>query len=355
MFRPVAKVLARWTENRRGVRYSLLALNVLMLGAISLFVVRGPAESSAVASGQMAASQAGVSNPLDQLSSAEIAINASLAAGLAQTVAVINQADSEASRSAFASTDAAVVSKQQAVATAFKSAADIQEYTVKEGDTLAAIAARFDITSDSIIWSNDLSGSNVEPGQTLLIPPVNGVVYTVQSGDTPESLASRYGANLDQLIAFNDIELTGSLGQGQRIVIPGGSPPAPPQPTAPARLTARFGYNGYDYGYCTWYVAERRSVPVGLGNASTWAVRARAMGMLVNSSPAAGAAVQTSASGLGHVAYVEEVLPDGSIWISEMNSRGQRHKNDSTPAGGWGVVNWKHIPAGQARSYSYIH
>lgn len=341
--------MARWRESRQSVRYSLLALNILMLGAISLFVVSGPAGSNAIAPSNVAANQN--TNPLDQLSSAEIAINASLAAGLDETVAVINQADSEAARSALASADNAVVAKQQAVATDFKSAADIKEYTVKEGDTLASIAAQFGVTSDSIIWSNDLTGNNVNPGDVLLIPPVNGIVYTVKAGDTPDSLASRYGSNRDQLIAYNDIELTGSLEPGQRIIIPGGRPPAPvvSRAAAPAGLSASYGYNGYDYGYCTWWVANRRAeigrpLPSNLGNACTWASRARSMGLVVNNTPAAGAAVQTSARCLGHVAFVERVNPDGSVLISEMNSDA-----------GWGRVNEEVIPASQAGSYSYVH
>lgn len=350
-------MFVRWTESRQTVRYSLLGLNVLMLGAISVFVISGPADSNAVAPG-VAANQA-VANPLDQLSSAEIAINASIATGLAETVAVINQADSEAARSALASADTTVVAKQQAVATNFKSAADIKEYTVKEGDTLASIAAQFGVTSDSIIWSNDLDGNTVNPGDVLLIPPVNGIVYTVRSGDTPDSLASRYGANRDQLIAYNDVELTGSLESGQRIIIPGGRPPAPVIARAPAGLSARYGYNGYDFGWCTWYAANRRAelgrpIPANLGNACTWGSRARAMGMVVNSTPAAGAVVQTSGRCLGHVGVVEVVSSDG-IWMSEMNSSGQVSMTDSTPTGGWGRVDWKFIPSGQASSFTYIH
>jgi len=55
------------------------------------------------------------------------------------------------------------------------------------------------------------------------------------------------------------------------------------------------------------------------------------------------------------VAVVEVVNADGSIWISEMNSRGQVSMTDSRPAGGWGKVDWKLIGADQARSINYIH
>lgn len=82
------------------------------------------------------------------------------------------------------------------------------------------------------------------------------------------------------------------------------------------------GSNTYDYGYCTWYVKNRRgsSIPNGLGNANTWYSRARAMGMAVGSTPRAGAVGTTTRGGLGHVVYVERVNKDGSIYISEMNA-----------------------------------
>jgi surface antigen len=72
--------------------------------------------------------------------------------------------------------------------------------------------------------------------------------------------------------------------------------------------------------------------------------------------PAVGAAVVTkSNSRPGHVAIVEAVNADGSVWISEMNSSGQRSMTDSSRAGGWGKVDYKLISADQARSFSYIH
>lgn len=86
------------------------------------------------------------------------------------------------------------------------------------------------------------------------------------------------------------------------------------------------GYYGdgnlYDYGYCTWYVKNRRgsTIPNDLGNANTWYYRAQAYGMAVGSSPAAGAVGTTTRGAYGHVVYVESVNGDGTINISEMNA-----------------------------------
>jgi surface antigen len=325
-----------------------------MLSAISLFVVRGPHPSSAVADQDALASQTTLADPLDQLSSAEIAVNASLATGLPEAGAVINQADSVAAEMAVTTADTTVVAKRQTVSTSFKSVKDIREYTVQEGDTLASIAARFNVTSDSIMWSNNLSSSRVNPGTVLVIPPVNGIVYTVQSGDTPESLAERYRANASQIIAFNDVELTG-LKPGQRIVIPDGHPPAP----APSRsfrgssVRAVWGpSNGYIYGFCTWHVANRRAeignpLPTNLGNAVTWYGIAAANGIPVGDQPRAGAVLWHRntgiAGGLGHVGFVERVNPDGSILVSDMNY----------PV--WGGVTTRTIPPSQFGQYRFIY
>jgi len=76
-----------------------------------------------------------------------------------------------------------VLSKPQIVATALKSRADIKTYVVQAGETIPALATRFGITSDSIRWSNGLSGDNLNVGTKLTIPPVSGIVYTVKAGD----------------------------------------------------------------------------------------------------------------------------------------------------------------------------
>jgi surface antigen len=74
------------------------------------------------------------------------------------------------------------------------------------------------------------------------------------------------------------------------------------------------GLNGYDYPSCTGYVAMRRYVPSGWGNATTWRQNALASGWTVSNVPVAGAIGWT----YGHVVYVESV-GDGVVVISENN------------------------------------
>lgn len=312
-------------KQRRTMRYALLVLNFVMLAGIIGFVVYGSknASKAALASSLNTGDTSSSTDALDQLSSADIAANASLATRLPETTAVINSADTAKAELAV-TVNNNVVAKPQVVATALKSRRDIQNYTTVNGDTVTSVAAKFNVTSDSIRWSNNITGDSIAIGKQLVIPPVNGIVYAVQSGDTPQSLATKYNASADQIIAYNDAEI-GGLRPGEQIIIPNGQI----QKVVYATTTnygfafgtsAVYGYNGYDWGFCTWYVANRVSVPSNWGNANTWDNLAPLSGWTVSSSPRPGAIAQTDRGSEGHVAYVEEVSADGSqIKYSDMN------------------------------------
>jgi surface antigen len=366
LFLAAKKRVVHTVSQRRFVRYGLLVVNVIMLGAIVAFVVRAqPAEGSAHNITASSTANA-IDDPLDQLSSADIAVNLAHMTNLPETIAVTNQADSVGAELSVPIAETTVISKPQAVVTDLKSNKDITTYIAKNGDTVASIAAQFNVTSESIQWSNGISGNTVTAGTKLLIPPVNGIVYTVKAGDTPDTLASKYRATKDQIVAYNDAEISG-LYSGELIIIPNGQQPVAPAVSAyssyygsAGSFSAIYGFNGYDFGFCTWYVANRRAqagdpVPANLGDASTWDSRAAAGGLPVDHHPSVGAAVVTSHSGAGHVAYVEQVNADGSIWVSEMNSHGQVSMTDSAGAGGWDRVDYKLWPASSASSFYYIH
>lgn len=273
-----------------------------------------------------------VANPLDQLSSASIALTAARMVSVPETTAITNQADSQAVELTMAPTNNSVVAKPQVVSTTLKSKADIKTYTTVSGDTLSSVASKFGVTSDSIRWSNSFPSDTLTAGQKVTIPPVNGFVYTVQSGDTSDSLAIKYKSSKEKIIAFNDAEIKG-LQPGQRIVIPDGTKAvattarqivqsgAVAAPSAAWGGSAIYGYNGYDFGYCTWYVANRISVPANWGNANTWDNFAAASGWTVSSQPRVGAIGQSDRGYYGHVAVIEAVSPDGSmVKYSDMNS-----------------------------------
>jgi surface antigen len=99
--------------------------------------------------------------------------------------------------------------------------------------------------------------------------------------------------------------------------------------------------NNYARGQCTWYVAGRRQVPAGWGNAATWYYHAVSSGWRVGSVPAIAAIAWTPAGYYGHVALVEQISPDSqNVYISEMNYRAV------------GVKSYRWVPAS---SFKYIY
>lgn len=80
--------------------------------------------------------------------------------------------------------------------------------------------------------------------------------------------------------------------------------------------------NGYLYGFCTWFVANKRiDIPDNWGNAKNWLGYAQKINWPTGNDPKIGAIVVTNESWAGHVAYVESVN-NNTIVVSEMNKIG---------------------------------
>ena len=341
-------------SRKRMVRYGLFAANFALVAGVVTFMVKAPAAGSANKQAALAiTNKEDVASPLDQLSSADIAAHVANLANLAEANSVSTNADTVNAQLSISPVDDKVIAKTQVADTAIKSRRDIKNYTAQAGDTISSIAEKFGVTSNSIRWSNSLYGNAVDEGEKLVIPPINGMVYTVKSGDTPESLANKYSSNKQAIIEFNDAEV-GGLVEGEQIVIPDGVRPAPSRPSvgtgfAWGGYNPIYGVNGYDYGYCTWWVAVRRQqigrpIPSNLGNASTWKLLAQRSGLSVGTTPQTGAVIWTPPRDYyGHVAFVEKVNEDGTVSISEMN------------VVGWNVVNYDTLSPSEAANYYYIY
>jgi surface antigen len=226
-------------------------------------------------------------------------------------------------------------------------------YVVGDGDTLKTVSAKFAVTEESIRWSNfgslKITTSDLKKGDVILLPPVNGAVVVVEPGDTADSLASYYRVDKQVIEDFNYLR-SDHLIEGMQLVIPGARGPEflKPAPvasfvqaprTAPITSTlggpAPGGYpNRFFYGYCTWYVASRVPNIPWLGDAGAWLNGARSTGWATGDIPRRGAIRVSGESWVGHVAYVEEVYPDRSYLISEMNFQG------------WGVVSQRKLAPG---------
>ncbi|HUS15379.1 MAG TPA: LysM peptidoglycan-binding domain-containing protein, partial [Chloroflexia bacterium] len=119
-------------------------------------------------------------------------------------------------------------------------------YTVRAGDNLSTIAARYGVTVDAVARANSLSsGNRILTGQVLAIPgaratagtgapqlfvpPVAAparpaaVRYTVRPGDSLSSISLRYGVAVDTLVRTNGLPNSNFIQAGQTLNVPQGS------------------------------------------------------------------------------------------------------------------------------------
>lgn len=100
------------------------------------------------------------------------------------------------------------------------------QYVVKRGDTVSSIAAFYEVSTQTILWANNMSSSDyLKLGQTLEIPPRDGVIVTVAKGDTVESLAKKYSADAADIVDAAWLESPYTLTVGTQIFIPNGEMP----------------------------------------------------------------------------------------------------------------------------------
>lgn len=97
--------------------------------------------------------------------------------------------------------------------------------TVRPGDTLYDIALAFGMSVDDLINANDLSGTVIRPGQTLRLhsaePAPAPLVVTVHKGDSLWQIARTYGVELTALNTANGLTMASVLQPGDSVVIPG--------------------------------------------------------------------------------------------------------------------------------------
>jgi len=105
-------------------------------------------------------------------------------------------------------------------------------YTVVGGDSLGAIAARFDISTKRILELNPTvtDPNSLSIGQILIVeektnttpaePSKAETVYTVQAGDSLNSIARKFSVSVLALREVNNIENADFLSIGQKLSIP---------------------------------------------------------------------------------------------------------------------------------------
>lgn len=99
-------------------------------------------------------------------------------------------------------------------------------YIVQPGDTLSAIAARFNVTVKDLVENNVIRDDfAIFPGQILFIPrdrigydqthpfytthmsvSMRQILYVVQRGDTLTEIARRFDSTVDAIVEANNLE-----------------------------------------------------------------------------------------------------------------------------------------------------
>ena len=241
---------------------------------------------------------------------------------------------------------------------------EIKTYTTVKGDTLQSIAKQFNISVNTIIWSNNLKGDSIKPGTDLVILPTDGVLHKVTNNDTLPDIAREFSANINDIISYNNLVDDSDINPGDLLIIPNGSVPAPKPKAKPAQSIANIVGNKIVYepapgditeiggqphlfpvGQCTYYVAMRRNIPWG-GNAKQWLANAAAYGAKIGRTPIVGA-IMVSIEGrrdirYGHVALVEQINGD-NFMVSEMNYKGR------------GIVDQRWISVGSPTIKGFIY
>lgn len=99
-------------------------------------------------------------------------------------------------------------------------------YTVRRGDTLSAIAQRYGTTISWLVQANNIANPNlIYIGQRLVVPcvpdsPPAPRIHTVRFGETLSGIAARYGTTVDELVRLNNLKDPNLIYVGQKLRLP---------------------------------------------------------------------------------------------------------------------------------------
>lgn len=118
-------------------------------------------------------------------------------------------------------------------------------YTVRQGDTVSGIAARFGLSAQEVLVRNGLGWNTIiHPGQTLHLASTPAVraastrstsstgSYHVKQGDTVSGIASRVGVSTTALLSANNLSMRSVIYPGQTLRVPTAGSSATAAPVA---------------------------------------------------------------------------------------------------------------------------
>jgi len=103
----------------------------------------------------------------------------------------------------------------------------VESYIVQSGDSISTIAQKFALSTNTILWQNNLTwNSTIRTGQEIIILPIDGLQHSVASGETLGAIAKKYQAELDEIISTNKLADANDIVIGEKLIIPDGIKPS---------------------------------------------------------------------------------------------------------------------------------
>lgn len=148
----------------------------------------------------------------------------------------------------------------------------LKTHIVRQGETLSMIAGLYGTDVESIAYWNRLGNPNlIFPEQVLDILTIEGTLYRVHKGDTLEAIARRFNVEPGVIASFNLLDGSAYLTTGNKLVIPGGVVPLEERRRLQAAMLASRGVREYTVGQAPnfqWPVSGKISSLYGPRNGS---------------------------------------------------------------------------------------
>ncbi|WP_416395193.1 MULTISPECIES: LysM peptidoglycan-binding domain-containing protein [unclassified Curtobacterium] len=168
-------------------------------------------------------------------------------------------------------------------------------YTVRQGDTVSGIAARYGLSAQEVLVRNGLGWNTIiHPGQTLHLASTPAVTtasartsatgsYHVKQGDTVSGIAARVGVSTTALLSANKLSQRSVIYPGQTLRVPTAGATAAPVASVTAAPTSGSGN-----------ASSARAGSVKIGTGDTIASIAAAHGVTVSALLSANGLTYTS-------------------------------------------------------------
>jgi murein DD-endopeptidase MepM/ murein hydrolase activator NlpD len=131
----------------------------------------------------------------------------------------------------------------------------LRTYVVQAGDNFNGIAGQFGLAPSTLYWANKSTvpdPASLHVGQKLVILPIDGLLVTIGTKDSLDSLVAKYKVTAQDIVDTNNLP-DATVVLGQMVIIPGASGGPVPKSKAPSSGgTTRSGswvwpVGGYNY------------------------------------------------------------------------------------------------------------